>query len=223
MLDFSVHFQCYKNSNAVKYSLEQFRKYYPDNAIRLISDNGDDFEDIINVYNLIYKKELVNILPKGQLAGIDASYEYLRRIYDTCMATNTTWIVLFEDDVLTKGVISKFPETDCAGVCAWQLHPSLEYYLKNVRNTSTLIGYGMSGGSVFKREKFIQCYENIKDFDLETLVQFDHRLTGWTDILINVLFLYNRCTYSIWDEIEQYSLGKINDSASFRHDYKDKY
>lgn len=223
MLDFSVHFQCYKNSNAVKYSLEQFRKYYPDNVIRLISDNGDDFEDIINTYNLIYKKESVNILPKGQLTGIDASYEYLRRIYDTCMITDTTWIILFEDDVLTKGTINEFPETDCAGVCAWPLSTSLYDYLKNIRKSSTLLGYGMSGGSIFKREKFIQCYENIEKFDLSALVHLDHRLTGWTDILINVLFLYNGCTYSVWNEIEQYSLGKIIDTASFRHDYKDKY
>lgn len=55
-LNFGVHFQCYKNNNAVNYCLQQFRMYYPNNPVRLISDNGDDFDNIVEKYKLYYKK-----------------------------------------------------------------------------------------------------------------------------------------------------------------------
>ena len=50
---FSVHYQTWKNKQAVKKVLTDFRKHFPSNPIRLVSDNGADYNDY--VYEFVIK------------------------------------------------------------------------------------------------------------------------------------------------------------------------
>lgn len=222
MLNFGVHIQCYKNNKAVDYCLEQFRNYYPENPIRLLSDNGDDFDNLVEKYNIFYKKESKNILPKGKINGIDGTYEYLSRINDTCLLFDTEWILLMEEDVLTKGIIKSFPNTEAAGICSHPFHPELENHLK-LKNNNTILGYGMCGGSIFKRQTFLDCYQHIDSFNLLELEKMDPRITGWSDIPLTVFFIINGYSYSIWDETEQPSANIYYNNSSFEHDFKKYY
>jgi len=48
--NFSVHFQTWKNKDAVNHILTEFKKYFPSNPIRLVSDNGADYEDFVDKF-----------------------------------------------------------------------------------------------------------------------------------------------------------------------------
>ena len=56
-----VHYHCWKNRPNVIIALESFRKHYPNAPIRMVSDAGDDFSDLAEIYNCIFDYEDINI------------------------------------------------------------------------------------------------------------------------------------------------------------------
>ena len=52
--NFSVHYQTWKNKDAVKKVLTDFRKNFPTNPIRLVSDDGGDYKDFVDTFELVY-------------------------------------------------------------------------------------------------------------------------------------------------------------------------
>ena len=54
-----------------------------------------------------------------------------------------------------------------------------------------MLGYGMCGGSIFKRQTFLDCYQHIDSFNLLDLEKMDPRITGWSDIPLTVFFIIN--------------------------------
>jgi hypothetical protein len=52
---------------------------------------------------------------------------------------------------LTKGVIKEFPITDAAGISMHPFSYALDNYLHSILYTNAPFGYGMCGGSIFKR------------------------------------------------------------------------
>ena len=213
----SVHMQCYKNDFAVEKCIETFRKWYPIAPFRLVSDNGSDFSELSKKYNIVFDFKSDNILPKGKFASKDSVLIYLQRIYETCLLFDTEWIVLFEDDVLTKGTIIEFPTTHAAGISNHSYQIGLLRYFNDSH-----AGYGMCGGSIFKRETFIKCYESEK-FNIDELSSLDSRVTGWTDLPLTLLFQVNGYEYSTWRGVEQPSANIYNIGAAFEHDYKKFY
>lgn len=230
-----VHYQTWRNRPAVNYVLENFRKYYPNAPIRMVSDNGEDFSDLAEKYSCVFNFEDMNILPKGILAGHPNSgvtniqplggYVWLRRLYDTCKLFDTDWIVIMEDDVLTKGVVFTFPETDSGGVIAWQFQPELLKFLVSKNSKNKVWGYGLCGGTVINRSFFVEAYENnISTFDLELIGKMDNRTYGWSDILLTVFILYSGGTYSVWGGVEDVTLSSSRNSNSvFQHAVKHMY
>ena len=52
--EFGAYLQCHKNPYATYKCLESFRKFYPDNTIVLLSDNGYDYTGMSKYFNCIY-------------------------------------------------------------------------------------------------------------------------------------------------------------------------
>ena len=48
--NFSVHYQTWKNKDAVKKVLTEFRNHFPNNPIRLVSDNGAEIIMILLIH-----------------------------------------------------------------------------------------------------------------------------------------------------------------------------
>jgi hypothetical protein len=228
-----VHYQTWRNRPAVNYVLENFRKYYPNAPVRMVSDNGEDFSDLAQKYNCVFDFENVNIFPKGILVGHPMSgvtdieplgaYVWLRRLYDTCKVFDTDWIVIMEDDVLTRGVVSSFPSTHAGGVVSFPLTPLLTAFLMGRNLNNKTWGYGLCGGGIINRSFFVNAYEKyIQEFDLKFISNFDGRVYGWSDILLTVFIIYAGGTYSVWNDVED-KKHNFRPDAAFEHDVKQFY
>jgi hypothetical protein len=222
--NFSVHYQTWKNKEAVNYTLTEFRKYFPTNPIRLVSDNGGDYTDFVDKFKLNYTFESSNVFPGGRFGEISHCYEWLSRVNDTCTLYDTEWVVIFEDDVLTTKNNITYPTADSGGVNVNRWKPQLTEELKKHNITNQNWGYGMCGGSIFKREVFLDCYSKLNEFPLEELSKLDNRILGWSDTLINCLIQYFGYTYEVWDGMGDMTIEKqIPETACFVHGFKEFY
>ena len=52
---FAVHYQTWKNEKATQFAIEKFREYFPNEQLRLISDNGSDYSHFIPKYNIDFE------------------------------------------------------------------------------------------------------------------------------------------------------------------------
>ena len=229
-----VHFQTYKNREAVEIAISSFREHYTNAPFRMVSDAGEDFSDLAQKYNCIFDYETKNIYPKAIFAGHplilpvcggEADYRgakiWLKRVYDTAKLFDTDWIVLYEDDVYTQSKILEFPTTDAGGAPGSRYNAGLLNILYNRCQKQTIWEYGMVGGSIFNREFFVNAYEKyIDEFDVKYLASIDDRVGGWSDILINSFIAFSGGNYNVWSGLGG---GNYNPHAPFLHGDKSKY
>ena len=222
---FSVHYQTWKNKKAVHKVLTEFRKYFLDNPIRLVSDNGERYDEYVDEFNVVYDFKNSNVFPKGKFGNISHCYEWLSRLNETCQMFETEWVVIFEDDVLTKMGEIEFPYSDSGGVYVHPWKPALTEKLKQKNNLNMNWGYGMCGGSIFRRSAFLDSYKKINEFPLEELSKLDDRIIGWSDTLINCFLQYFGYTYEVWPGMEDmlYPNFTPREDATFVHGYKELY
>jgi len=223
--NFSVHYQTWKNKDAVNHVLTEFRKYFPQNPIRLVSDNGADYNDFVDKFELVYDFESSNVFPGGKFGDISHCYEWLDRVNTTCQMFDTDWVVIFEDDVITKSDKIEYPFSDSGGFINNPWKPELTRVLKGRNDMNLSWGYGMCGGSIFKREVFLEAYKKIDEFPLEQLSKLDSRIVGWSDTLINCFLQYFGYTYQVWDGMDDMSYPNYvpKEGAVFVHGYKEFY
>ena len=224
--DFAVHFQTWKNDKATEFSIQEFRKHFPKNNIRLISDNGNDYSHFIEKYNVDFEFSDKNTLPKGRFLEEWQCYEWLRRVNDTCKMYDSKWIVIFEDDVLTQSSNFIEPKFDTAGAVILEWKPMLSELLYDRNKKNKNIGYGMCGGTIFNREVYIDCYDKINQFDIAYLNKYDDRISKATDSLINCFTQYFGYDYGLWecvDDITWFPNKSVAKSPCFLHAYKNLY
>jgi len=221
--DFSVHHMTWKNRKQNEVIIGEFRKYFPTIKYRLVSDAGDDYSDFIDKFNIEFKYYDVNIFKGGTLNTPEERKLWLQRIYETCQLFETEWIVLFEDDVLTKNNNFNIPTTDCAGAISWHWNVELSIELQKINN-NTENGYGMCGGSVFNRKIFMDIYNRYDEFPFDELFNMDNRLK-YSDAFITCLFQYFGYTYSVWECHGEKALPNYNKNNNycFIHGYKEYY
>ena len=222
---FAVHYQTWKNEKATEFTIQKFREFFPNNKMRVVSDNGLDYSHFVEKYNIDFTFSDINVFPGGRFKTIDGCYEWLKRVNDTCLKYETDWIVIFEDDVLTKNSNIEFPNEDSGGLIAWPWKAEMTDLLKSKNTKNTLWGYGMCGGSIFRRESFLEAYSKINEFNLEELSTYDNRIVGWGDTLINCFIQYFGYSYQLWDGMDDmtYPGRTVSEKACFVHGYKELY
>jgi len=225
MKDFSVHYQTWKNEKATEFVISKFRQYFPNNKMRVVSDNGADYFHLIEKYGIDFEFSDINVLPGGRFKTIEGCYEWLKRVFDTCLLYDTEWIVIFEDDVLTANDKIFFPTEDSGGMICWPWNTEMDLILKSRNTKNKLFGYGMSGGSIFRREAFINSYAKIDEFDLKKLSLYDKRIIGWSDALMSCFLQYFGFSYQIWEGTDDmtYPGRVVSDISCFIHGYKELY
>ena len=223
--NFSVHYQTWKNKKAVKKVLTDFRKNFPTNPVRLVSDNGEDYQDFVDTFEVVYEFKKSNVFTGGKFGDISHCYEWLSRLNETCQVFDTDWVVIFEDDVLTKNSNIKFPNSDSGGVYVHPWKQPLTNKLKERNTSNQNWGYGMCGGSIFRRQSFLDSYNKINEFPLEELSKLDDRIIGWSDTLINCFLQYFGYSYEIWSGMDDmlYPNWKPKEDTIFLHGYKELY
>lgn len=197
-----TYFHSYKNT------LENIRKWYTHEDVFIYMDS---FRDDLNKYKTISDEGNCNfVVRENKMYYINRSdsmdvnlpkmIEWLSRIKDTCENTTSDWIMLVEDDVLIKRKIQKWPLSDCG---------------KNRHD----VGF-LGGGSVFKREKYIQAYEKLGNVRLEKLVMHKKDCSWAGDMALKYLFEKIGATSEKWVELAEPSYFDKTDHAVF-HGYKE--
>jgi hypothetical protein len=197
----SAYMQCHDNRTALWHTLDSFRRAYPNEAITLVSDQGEDFSRFASHFTLRYRYSPRRCDPRGGL-GLEGATEYLRRIHDHCLAVTSDFVVILEEDVTTRRRVRTFPRADCAGPRSNGLSDALVAHLRELNGTTADYGYGMCGGSIFRRDIFLRCYES-GTLDLAGLAELDPAAVQYSDVALTLLFLVNGATYEVWEEISE--------------------
>ena len=220
---FAVHYQTWKNEKATEFVIQKFREFFPNEQLRLVSDNALDYSHFIPKYNIDFEFSNTNI--GSRLKNINTCYLWLERVFNTCILYDTEWIVIFEDDVLTQNNNITFPTEDSGGMICWPWQNDLTQLLKSRNNKNQMFGYGMCGGSIFRRESFINAYCRIHEFDLKYIGSLDKRVIGYSDTLIGCFLQYFGYSYQIWESTDDmtYPNRIPSETACFIHGYKELY
>lgn len=219
-------------------ALKQLRKIYPENSVAFYEDESNNLKKIAIEFNCDYKKipESENLFAKRMpVVNLDTGLKWLNRVYEACNTTlkNAEWIMHFEDDVWIQKEIENFPKLDFAGSSGHGWSEELYGFLKNRFNIKDesrghnsplgqLSGYGMCGGSIFKKECFIQAYEKLNEIDWNYLEKLDFRVCKYTDAILGFLLAYHGFRYEIWPEWTQYNPG-AESRCSVLHNVKHFY
>lgn len=218
----------YRHKRAVFEGIKSFRTHYRTEPITMVSDNGDDFTDICTAFDVRYIHEDVRAVigPAEQRTlnrmTLEGILIFFRRLYDHCVSTDSDWVVFLGPDVRTIRRIRAFPKTAIAGARRNPFSPELTNQLIQEFGPKDYV-YGAAGGSIFKRQAYINSYEGNRD--ISKYVRFDERVAMYDDLALGLLFFMNGYDYSVWDDVseilhETYPI--VRDSA-FDHGYKYYY
>jgi hypothetical protein len=196
-----IYIESYKN---VLYNI---RKYYPESDIFVYIDSDNSK---LNVYLNIAQNNNCIFNVRNQKYGyinredsIDVNLpkilESFCRTYNTCINTNSKWIMMVEDDVLIKRKIKQWPTTDCG--------TNREYFK-------------IGGGAIFSRKKYIEAYEKLGVIGIENMVKNNHLLSWAGDELFKEMLLMVGCTHEKWIELAEPNYYDNIDHAVY-HGYKD--
>lgn len=208
-------------------ALKQLRKIYPEAPIAFYEDESDNLKEIALKFGCSYTKIPTeeNVFNKRMpVVDLKTGLQWLERIHDSCLTTlkDVEWIMHFEDDVWLQKRIEKYPILDFAGTIGHGYQEELYDYLKkrfNITDDSRgfnsplgqLRGYGMCGGSIFKRDVFLDAYSKIKEIDWDYLSSLDPRICRYTDAILGFVLNHAGYRYEVWSEWAQYNEGLTTD------------
>ena len=194
--------------HSFQHCIKSVRKYYPNARIDFyIDDNNSrlkEYDEFCLMYNC-------NVYPRSQhqsyirksdgyLHNIPKMLESHRRIYESCKRSDDEWILLLEDDVVIKREIKSFPSADCG----------------NNREEIPRPG----GGSIFKRQMYINVYERIGESGIVEIIKRNHDCSWAGDLLKEHMFLLCGVSSERWVELAEPDYFDNTDHAVF-HGYKE--
>jgi hypothetical protein len=205
-ISFSYNPQKYFNS--YQNVLEHLRTYYVDSDVYIFFDsNRDDIEkyktvsDNFNCKFNVREDEMFFIDRKDSIEiNKPKMLEWVTRLKYVCENTDSEWVMLLEDDVVIKRKIVNWPNSDCG---------------KNRENTGFL-----GGGSIFKKEKFLEIFTKISMLEVERIITNYHRLSWAGDVLLKFLFETVNASSEKWIELAEPGYYDNIDHAIF-HGYKE--
>jgi hypothetical protein len=100
-------YQCWKHSAATIQVIKQFRTFYPDSTVYLVSDDGHDYSPLAKKYNCIYEHSTINT-KAALFYTLDEIRVYFERLTRALNEIKDEWCMLLEDDVYIGG---KYDET----------------------------------------------------------------------------------------------------------------
>lgn len=231
-MNISVFYQVYKNKKATEFVLQNFRKYFSDNKIVLISDGGDNFFDLKEKYNCEYFEEEnifgneVNKYPKYPYN----SYRMLKwweRQKLVCDITNSDYTMILEDDVLIQ---NKFEIKNNFSLMGVRVGCFLsDTMIKEIKEKGKIDvpKYGMCGGSVYNSKIFLNIYDDVIN-DIKTNHDYlvnnfnEYYLLGATDANITYHFGKRGYKYEIAPWLSE-TIEENWEQYPIVHNYKEYY
>jgi len=160
-------FTVYKNKKATRFVLENFKKFFPDSPIVLISDGGDDFSDLATEFSCSYY-HMENLYgdSTNNYPTLPYNKERMLRWWDrlnlSVHINNTKYMMILEDDVYVKDNF-EIPDINLAGVRIGNYFSNemLKEIKENNPDLNFSNNYGMCGGSIFNCDIFRLIYDDV--------------------------------------------------------------
>jgi hypothetical protein len=228
-------YQCWKHSAATIQVIKQFRTFYPDSTVYLVSDDGHDYSPLAKKYNCIYEHSTINT-KAALFHNLDEIRVYFERLTRALNEIKDEWCMLLEDDVYIGG---KYDESLFRGELNGYKEGNFLYkntveFIKLFNpNTELSLVHGGFGGCVinvlFFRTIFNKNPMKFLDFmwnHTSYLKEYPDLTWGKacmrnTDIILSTLcYLYGG---KVGPLLELRQLSEYNPHASIIHNYKELY
>lgn len=220
--------QSANNPCAVKMNLNQIQKVYPTSPVAFWEDlHTPEYDNICYEYK-IEKRNVYRIGDDNNLNRIGASknlvstINFLNRIYISLMTTlkNTEWFFIMEDDVW---VVNEIVELDSK--LEWIGGLGREWPEEVINNGTPKGVWCAAGGTLIKREAFLDAYMKVQDIDWNLENELLNRaLSYYTDVAISMLLAKNGVTWrphSYWQHwIDFDSSAKASGFSNIIHNVK---
>jgi hypothetical protein len=223
-------YQVYNEPRATFETLRFFRRHFPDTPIRLISDNGQNFSKIAEHFNCDYVHEaedaVLHVSP-CEFKSLRHAVLQIHRGLDAARSfvPPAEWMLILEDDVLTRGPIKHPPPAPISGPCTCEFSaPLVEYIRAKHPHLPWIFGYSGCGGTVLHIPSFLDAVDKPDTELLATIEkgnQLDGRVAKYGDALLTYLML--DAGYSngpAWLDQSETSQGRGLPDAAFDHQFK---
>jgi len=237
--EFGAFFLVYKNPLATYKCLESFRKFYPNNSIVLISDNGYDYSEMAMYFNCIYTHcneqlwliyedtEDIKLGVNGkQLQWVN---KLLQRLYSGFSQIKEEYFIWLEDDVVINKKVNDLLICDINGYNPNSYWPSMlkqlhyKYHNIDVNKTYTWSG---GGGSIFNKKNIMKYIEN-KSIINDIVINWEMYNLPCNivcDFLLSIITHLNDGTIGPCNEIaDGNSRTEISLHLAIQHQYKRYY
>lgn len=191
----------FNNLTATEEAIKSFRKYHPSAPYFLLGDDGVDHYELCKKYNCnLFQFNLHLGYPPFDKYGI---IEWLSRVFLACAKSNTTHIMLMEDDVHIINPINFEHNWELAGVSShWNdsLHPVIiEKIVSFSGNYPLQSWYGGGGGSILNTKTFLENYYKFVSFYFDNFDYFYNyqKILGWTDFTLTTFFFFSGKNYTV--------------------------
>jgi hypothetical protein len=227
----------YDNLEATEFAIKSAREHYPDSYYILIGDGGVDHYDLAKKYNCDYLHNH-NRVGYGAMP-VDKVLESLKRVLVACLKTNTTHIMMMEDDVVILDKINIPDDSQLIGQPIGQInqiHPHLMEIAEKVSGVKPMTDYYcFGGGSILNVATFIEYFGRVYVFyetNLETL-KLIYPQIGWIDCYLtyfyylagkNISLHSSFYTVSPWPtDIKDFDLNTVRGQFAVVDRYKNNY
>lgn len=210
----SGYLWAYRNIQSGIKSLQTLRKHYPNSDLFINVDYEGDYDGYksegakikakttINNFQLGYCGNFGNVQVGRECWDRQATFEWFRGFYEACLATDSYYMILLEEDDFILKPISIL-EFDFSIA----IHPTVpsptgrirpnfinqEFldYSKQHGGVGECPGYASGGGSIVNREQFITAWNKCKDHfynDYDQLVAVN-KIIGWIDFSLQYVMM----------------------------------
>ena len=201
-LDFGVFYTCFTEEESVKFSLEKLYSLYPTVPVYLISDGGSDYKHLEEKYDkltCLLEHDSRGFVPKinennyKENIGImvESIYTFIDRVLRSIEYCQKPYILIMEPDVLVRGKLSLYNNTDLMGSRVNDYHWAKEQIneiIDEIEGSIHVSHYG-STPAIFSVESFKKVADFFKQNKtyVERFCEVDPNFSNY-DIFITVLF-----------------------------------
>jgi hypothetical protein len=236
--DFGAFFLVYKNPLATYKCLESFRRFYPNNSIVLISDNGYNYTEMAKHFNCIYMHcdeqlwliyEDIEDIKLGingkQLQWVN---KLLKRLYSGFSQIKEEYFIWLEDDVVINRKVNDKLLCDINGYNPNVYHNSIlqqlnkKYPIIDVNKRYTWSG---GGGSIFCKKNIMKYMENTNIISDVVINWTNYQLTSniVCDFLLSLITNVNGGTIGPCNRVADGYRNEISPHLDVQHQYKRYY
>jgi len=232
-----IFYSCYKEKNAIDYSIKELRAHYPDAPIYLVSDGGLDYSYLSRKYsNLFVSLEEDTMSDTFKITDVNfrepvhqnnikicvlALLSRLKRAIEFC---NTEYILMMDPDTLVRGVLTIPDNGKLLGSKINSGFPEgIHKILSDVNGAVDIDSWGATP-AIFEVSTFLKVCDKLTDEILTRFISEFYAIYAH-DVLLPLLFSLVGEEEQVNSEITECNRDinwKVN-SKPLVHQYREKY